>query len=146
MSEQKEKIEQLGFMIGRWKLEYHIPQSPYHVEAKGTGQGRIEVALDGRYMFFDYVSEVASNRTQAHGVFTWDVSNRCYRFWWFESTGNFDAAKGKLLDESTLYMEWDGPCRQTFKKEGDGLVLEMECLDPEKRYVPVMKVVFQREQ
>ncbi|MBU4203201.1 MAG: DUF1579 domain-containing protein [Acidobacteria bacterium] len=90
-------MEKFEFLLGDWNLEYRIPKSPLSEAATGSGSGIFRRALDGRFVYFDYVSLVNEERGSAHGVFGWDGKSEIHRYWWFENSGSF-------LTATTLWL------------------------------------------
>lgn len=146
MSEQQTMIDKLEFMLGKWDLIYQIPQSHISDKREGKGKGTLKKALDGNYVFFDYEVFPTLGPAAAHGIFTWDKGEKCYRYWWFESSGKFLSASGKIENDGTLFLQWDTiSCRQTFtRKSANQLILKMECQNDEDLFVPVLEVSFKR--
>ena len=62
-------IERLGFLLGEWHLDYHIPKSSLAEAGSDTGTGRFARALSDNYVIFDYSTGTGS---AAHGIFAWD--------------------------------------------------------------------------
>jgi hypothetical protein len=147
MPDQKELMERLGFLLGTWELRYRIPKSPMSSAGDGIGRGEMKPALGGRYIFFDYEAETTAGNAIAHGVFAWDSKNKCYRYWWFEDSGAFQAATGKLEADGRLFLDWeDTPLEQTFQAEDpDRILLRMWMLDDGGIETTVLEVDFLRE-
>jgi len=141
-----EVMERLHFLLGEWALEYQIPKSSMSEAMTGSGQGVMRRALHNKYITFDYHCSLGGDTTEAHGIFRWDESRQIYRYWWFESSGAYDTATCKLVDDGTLYMNWHGSVlRQTFKKMSDQEVfLLMELPVSDGSYELVLKVIMKR--
>lgn len=139
-------MEKLEFLIGRWDLDYRIPKSRFSRETAGTGEGTFRRALGSKAILFDYQSLIDGQTGSAHGVFLWDEKACIYRYWWFESSGAYDSASCKLIDEVTLYMNWHGSVlRQTFRKVDDQkIVLHMDEPVSDDKYANVLEVILTR--
>jgi len=142
MEAQMNLMAKFDFLLGSWNLDYTIPKNA------GTGIGTFVRALDDKYVFFDYAtsSETGESGT-AHGIFAWDEKTKLYRYWWFESSGNYEIATCNFVNDETLFMNWnDTLLIQTFKKVGDNkVILSMEHPDSEGEYQPILEVIFTRK-
>ncbi len=140
-------MEKFDFLIGNWDLEYNIPKSTFSEAASGTGTGIFKRALENKYVYFDYFSLIDNKKGQAHAIFAWDEKAEIIRFWWFESSGNFQTATCKFINKDTLFLNWhDTLLRQTFKKIGpDKVVLRMENPDSKGHYELILEVIFTRK-
>ncbi|MDH4223048.1 MAG: DUF1579 family protein, partial [candidate division Zixibacteria bacterium] len=108
-------MEKFDFLLGDWSLEYRVPKSAFSEAATGTGNGTFKRALDDKYVYFDYTSSVNGQEAKAHAIFARDEKTKIYRFWWFESSGNFLTATCNFVNEKTLFMNWhDTLLIQTF--------------------------------
>jgi len=120
-------------MIGDWALEYTVTQQGQTTQTiRGTGSLRF--LFNATYLTFDYrMIEKATDRTiaEAHAIFTWDKQAGRYRYYWFESSGNFHQATGVFEDAQTLALEWEAiNCTQIFRGvSADAMYLEMRCPD-----------------
>ena len=83
----------------------------------------------------------------AHAIFAWDEKSKIYRFWWFESSGNFDKATCNFIDNETLYLTWhDSLLIQTFRKvDSNKVILRMENPTSEGKYELILEVIFTRK-
>jgi hypothetical protein len=121
----------LSFMIGEWALDYTVTQHG-HTTKTMRGIGSLRYLFNATYLTFDYqVLDKATGETiaQAHAIFAWDKKLGRYRYYWFESPGNFLEATGILRDADTLALEWqDIRCTQIFRRvSADAMYLEMQC-------------------
>jgi hypothetical protein len=145
--EDMKMMEKFDFLLGTWKMEYKVPESIFSVGMTGSGTGTFKRALSDKVVFFDYTASFSTgNMAEAHGVFAWDEKWKIHRYWWFENSGNFDAATCRLLDDGLLFMNWRGSVMsQTFHKTGpDTLVLRMFSPDSEGKQKTVMEVILTR--
>jgi hypothetical protein len=120
-------------MIGEWALDYTVTQYGYTTKTM-RGSGSLRYLFNAAYLTFDYqVLEKATGEmiAEAHAVFAWDKKLGQYRYYWFESSGNFYQATGILRDAHTLALEWqDINCTQIFRRVGaDAMYLEMQCAE-----------------
>lgn len=140
-------MEKFQFLLGQWNLEYNIPKSEFSKATTGSGTGEFKKALDDKYVFFDYSTLINEETGSAHGVFVWDEKLKTYRYWWFESSGNFSMATCKFVNDETLFMNWhDTLLIQTFQKiDTDKVVLKMENPDSEGQFKLVLEVIFTRK-
>jgi hypothetical protein len=139
-----EAIQRLGFLLGEWHLEYHIPKSSFAEAGTDKGTGVFKRALGDKYVFFDYVTDTGGG---AHGIFAWDNKADVLRYWWFENSGSFLAATCHFLDDNVLAMNWhDSVLVQTFTKVGaDEVVLHMRSPRAHGEYELVLEVVLTRK-
>jgi len=125
-------IRALSFMIGEWALDYTVTQRGKTAKTiRGTGSLRLlfDAYLTFDYRVFDKASEAKS--AEAHAIFVWDKAAGQYRYYWFESSGNFQQATATLQDADTLALDWrDINCTQIFRRvSADAMYLEMQCPD-----------------
>lgn len=146
MEERLNVMQKLDFLLGDWNLEYRVPKSAFSEAATGAGTGTFKRALDDRYVCFDYSTSLTTGQTGAHGIFGWDEKAKIYRYWWFESSGNFSTATCNFVNDETLFLSWhDTLLIQTFTKEGPNkVILRMEHPDSEGKYELVLEVIFTR--
>jgi hypothetical protein len=139
-------MEKFDFLIGDWNLEYRVPKSKFSEAATGSGSGTFKRALDNKYVYFDYFSSVNGQEGKAHAIFAWDEKAKIYRYWWFESSGNFLTATCNFVSDEILFMNWhDTLLKQTFKKiSKDKVVLRMEHPNSEGEYELILEVIFHR--
>ena len=121
----------LSFMVGEWELDYTVTQHG-HTTKTIRGTGSLRYLFDATYLTFDYqmLEKATGEMTgEAHAIFAWDKKLGQYRYYWFESSGNFLQATGVLRDEHTLALEWqDIKCTQIFRRvSADAMYLEMRC-------------------
>jgi len=140
-------MEKFNFLLGSWNLEYRIPKSQFHEAETGLGLGAFKRALDDKYVFFDYSSTVDEQKGGAHGIFAWDEKTEVYRYWWFESSGNFLTATCNFVNDETLLMNWhDTLLLQSFKKiDSNKVILKMESPNSEGEYELILEVIFTRK-
>ena len=84
-------------------MEYKIPKSIFSNATTGTGVGIFKRALDDKYVYFDYSTLIDGKKGAAHAIFAWDEKSKVYRFWWFESSGNFTKATCNFVNKETLF-------------------------------------------
>ncbi len=137
-------MEKLEFLLGKWDMEYKIPKSSFSEATTGNGYGEFKRALDDKYVFFDYSTLIDNKKGKAHGVFAWDEKLKIYRYWWFESSGNFSTATCNFINDKTLFMNWhDSLLIQTFKKiNKNKIILRMENPNLEEDYELILEVIF----
>lgn len=126
---------------------YNVPKSQFSGGDKGTGKGTFRKALQDKYIIFNYLCKLSSGEGEAQGIFVWDEKENLYRYWWFESSGNFAQATCQFLDDKTLYFNWhNSVLKQTFKKTAtDQVVLHMEHPNTPNGYDLVLEVIFNRK-
>jgi hypothetical protein len=125
----------LSFMIGEWALDYTVTQ---HGQTTKTirGIGSLRYLFNTTYIIFEYQALQKPTHemiAEAHAIFVWDKELGQYRYYWFESSGNFHQATGILRDADTLALEWqDIHCTQIFRRvSADAMYLEMQCPEPD---------------
>ena len=117
MAKQLKKMEKFDFLLGNWNLEYRVPKSRFSEAATGSGTGTFKRALDEKYVYFDYSASLTTGKGAAHGIFAWDEKAKVYRYWWFESSGNFLEATCNFVNDAILFLNWhDTVILQTFTK------------------------------
>jgi hypothetical protein len=147
MEQDTNMMERFDFLIGDWNLEYKIPKSKYSKAITGTGSGTFSRKLSGKYVVFDYSALVGGGpEGQAHAIFAWDSKAKFYKFWWFESSGNFMMATCNFVNKDILFLNWHNSLLiQTFQKiDHDKIVLKMEEPDSEGKHMPILEVLFTR--
>lgn len=147
MQNNNHPISKLDFLLGAWNLEYRAPESILSKEDKGSGTGEFKRILNDKYVSFDYHAKLSSMEASAHAVFAWDEKLKIYRYWWFESSGNFLTASCNFINDDTLSLNWhDSPLIQTFKKESAGkVILQMKYPVSEDKYEIILEVIFTRK-
>jgi hypothetical protein len=140
-------MEKFGFLLGEWEMVYDIPKSDFSDATTGTGYGIFKRALDEKYVVFDYSSLIDGKEGHAHAIFVWDEREEIFRFWWFESSGNYRTATCNFINDDTLLIHWhDTLLIQSFQKTGsDQVMLRMESPDSEGNYRSVLNVVFSKK-
>ncbi|MFQ6069881.1 MAG: hypothetical protein ACE5LC_05065 [Candidatus Aminicenantales bacterium] len=150
MAGQLNMMEKFGFLIGSWSLEYRVPKSAFSEAATGSGAGTIKRAMDDKYVYFDYSASLSSSPAQvgeAHAIFAWDEKAKIYRYWWFESSGNFLTATCNFVNKNTLFLNWhDTLLLQTFTKVSPNkVVLKMEHPIAAGKYELILEVIFTKK-
>jgi hypothetical protein len=147
MLNESNKMDPFEFLIGEWNLVYNIPKSAFGEASKGTGMGKFKRALDDKYVYFDYESYINDQEALAHAIFAWDDKSKIYRFWWFESSGNFSQATCDFIDHDNLYLNWhDSLLIQRFGKiNSNNVILRMEKPLSNGKYELILEVIFKRK-
>ena len=147
MATQLNLMEKFDFLLGSWNLESRVPKSAFSEAATGTGTGTIKRALDDKYVYFDYSASLTIGEGEAHAIFAWDEKAKVYRYWWFESSGNFLTATCNFVNDETLFLNWhDTLLIQTFKKiSPDKVELRMENPDTKGNFDLILEVIFTRK-
>ena len=147
MANEEKPMVKFDFLLGDWDMEYRIPKTALSEAGTGTGKGTFKRYLDDKYVLFDYSCWTNSEKGGAHAIFAWDEKAKFYRFWWFESSGNFSQANCNFLDDKALFMNWhDSLFVQSFRAIAPNrVVLRMEHPTPEGAYELAMEVVFTRK-
>jgi len=140
-------MKKFDFLLGNWNMESKIPKSVFSEATTGTGVGTFKRALADKYVYFDYSSLIDGEKVEAHAIFAWDEKLEHYRFWWFESSGNFTKATCNFVNNETLFLNWhDSLLIQTFRKiSPDKVILKMENPNSEGKYELVLEVIFTRK-
>jgi len=146
LGQEKNMMEKFDFLIGKWNLDYNIPKSVFSEAKTGSGSGTFKRALENKYVYFDYSTVINEQKGQAHAIFGWDEKAKIYRYWWFESSGNFLTATCNFTNDETLFLNWhDSLLIQTFKKiDSNKVILRMENPNVEGKYEIIMEVIFTR--
>ena len=139
MNKEINPIEKFDFLIGKWKLKYNIPN--------GEGTGEFKRILNDKYVSFEYSAKFSKGEGSAQGIFAWDDRSKLYKYWWFESSGNYLSASCNFIDDDTLCMNWhDSLLVQTFKKENPGkVILQMKYPSDENKYDLSLEVIFTKQ-
>ena len=145
-TEIDDKMKMFNSFIGKWELEYKVPESIFSKADKGTGKGEFKRELNNKYVMFNYSSLLTAGKASAHGIFAWDEKIRAYRYWWFEDSGSFMTATCNFINENILFMNWENSLLiQTFAVEGpDDILLSMEYPSSEGKYLPILEVVLRK--
>ena len=146
IAQEKNMMEKFCFLIGEWNLEYKIPKSAFSEATTGSGTGTFKRALENKYVYFDYSTVINEQTGQAHAIFGWDEKAKIYRYWWFESSGNFLTATCNFTNDETLFLNWhDTLLIQTFRKiDPNKVILRMENPNADGKYELIMEVIFTR--
>jgi hypothetical protein len=85
--------------------------------------------------------------SSAHALFAWDEKSKIYRYWWFESSGNYLTASCNFINDNTLCLNWhDSLLAQTFTKEVSGkITLQMKYPVSDAGYEVILEVIFTRK-
>ncbi len=135
-------LDKFEFLLGDWDLEYQIPKSFMSEAGRDTGIGSFTKILQEKYIQFEYSTNSGS---EAKGIFAWDAKINMYRYWWFESSGNFLSATCNFINDSILAMNWHNSLLvQTFAKESSESVLLKMQHPSEDGYDLLMEVIFTR--
>jgi hypothetical protein len=139
-----ESMDRLGFLIGKWKLAYRIPESPFSPARSDNGIGSFRKVLQDQYVIFEYSTDSGG---AAMGIFAWDEKAKIYRYWWFENSGSFMEATCTFIDDKTLCMNWhDSIFTQTFAKDQDDrIILTMQYPSGNNSHLTVLEVILTRE-
>jgi hypothetical protein len=137
-------MNKFDFLLGNWNLEYRIPKSIFSAAGSDSGIGSFKKALNEKYVIFDYWTKSGS---EAKGIFAWDDKVEVYRYWWFESSGNFLTATCNFINDDIIAMNWhDTVLVQTFEKDGpDRVVLKMQYPSAQGGHELVLEVIFTRK-
>ncbi len=152
MAKKVNEMDKFEFLLGNWNLESNVPKSAFSEAGTGAGTGTFKRALDDKYVYFDYTgsfktSEEEEKKGGAHGVFAWDEKAKVYRYWWFESSGNFMEATCNFVNDETLFMSWhDTLIRQTFAKvDVNKVILRMEHPVAQDKFELILEVILTRK-
>lgn len=147
-SDSEDKMKKFDSFIGKWELEYNVPESIFGKADKGNGTGEFKRELNNKYVVFDYSSQLKTGKRSAHGIFARDEKINAYRYWWFEDSGCFMTATCNFVNDKILFMNWENSLFiQTFTVEGPNKIfLSMEYPSSEGKYIPVLEVVLKRIQ
>jgi hypothetical protein len=140
-------MHKFDFLLGEWNLVYLVPKSIFSEAAKGSGTGTFKRALEDKYVYFDYTSNVNAKILHAHAIFGWDEKSKIIRYWWFESSGSFMTASCNFVSDKILFMQWHHSLlMQTFTQvEKDQVVLRMEHPNSDGRYDLVLQVTLNKK-
>jgi len=89
--------------LGNWRTSYKVPKAEWTPEEK-TGTA---VLTDTRVVGGQFVQEKGehSDKTSSILMLTHDAQKKCYRSWWFSSTGQTAEGTGKW-DADAKTMTW----------------------------------------
>jgi hypothetical protein len=99
----------LDLLIGNWLGQEKLYPSPFDPQG-GAAIGRVRnyAALDGFAVIQDYEQERNGRvNFRGHGVFRWDVLEKCYLLHWFDSFGQAPveyrgSLQGRILTLTSL--------------------------------------------
>jgi len=76
-------------LAGTWTAEETLFPSPWDPQGgKASGRFQSRMDLDGFFAIADYAQERGGHPSyRGHGVFGWDVEQKCYTLHWFDSMG-----------------------------------------------------------
>ncbi|MBC8872541.1 MAG: protein kinase [Planctomycetes bacterium] len=95
--------EVLGKFIGTWRTNYRLTKAEWTpVEKTGAADLTCHSVLDGKYV---QERRKHTDNTAGLRLYTYDTQERCYRTWWFSSTGQASEATGKW-DSDTETLTW----------------------------------------
>jgi hypothetical protein len=143
-------MDKFDFLLGTWNLESNVPKSVFSEADTGTGHGTFKKILDDKHVQLDYEGTSDSDpkqKTKARGIFAWDEKQQLYQYFWFESSGAFEQATCKFLDNDTLFLSWhNSNLIQTFTKTGpDQVTLRMEHPIATDKFELVLEVIFTKQ-
>lgn len=142
-----DSMGKFDFLLGVWEMKFRVPKSHFSDKDEGNGEGKFKRFLNDKYVTFDYSAEFSASQASAHGVFSWDVKSKIYRYWWFEDSGSFTEATCNFIDDKTLSFNWHNSLLvQTFNLLDDGrILLEMRYPVSKDDYQIVLEVTFTRK-
>ena len=148
MKEKENMMRKFEFLIGNWHLEYKVPKSVFSEPTTGKGTGTFKRALNNKYVYFDYSYSLTTDDGAAHAIFAWDDKTKIFRFWWFESSGNFTKATCNFVSDNILFLNWDDSLlKQTFKKVNQNkVILRMEHPNSKGEYELILEVILTRKE
>lgn len=95
----------LDQFVGKWKTTYKMGKGEWNLEERlGSAVVTTERTLGTAYI--QQKSE-HSDKTSSMTLITYDVQRKCYRSWWFSSTGQLADATG-TWDVKTKTFTWKG--------------------------------------
>jgi hypothetical protein len=97
--------------LGSWRARYNVPKSEWTPEERtGTAELTASRVIGGQF-----VQENAehSDKTSARSIMTYDAQKKCYRSWWFSSTGQAAESTGKW-DADAKTMVWSSVGEPSF--------------------------------
>ena len=95
--------EVLDKFTGTWRTEYQLPRAEWTpVEKAGAANLTYRRVLGG-----EFVQEQSEHADGTTGLvmYTYDAGRKCYRIWWFSSTGQTSEATGQW-DAGTATFTW----------------------------------------
>ena len=109
--------EVLDRFIGKWRTEYTHRKTEWTPVAKAGGSD----LTFNRVLAGQFVQERGTHddkKTQL-SMYTYDEENKCYRLWWFSSTGQTSESTGEWDAETkTLKWVWIRSAGQNFTMTG----------------------------
>jgi hypothetical protein len=93
----------LDKFVGDWRTTYKCPRSEWTPqETSGSAELNTARVVGGRYI--QEKSEHDDN-TSGSSILTYDEQRKCYRSWWFSSTGQMSESSGQW-DAGSRTMTW----------------------------------------
>jgi hypothetical protein len=90
MPKVTDEHRKLGAFVGTWRGEETLSPSPW--DPKGgtaTADWTAEFGCDGFFLLTHYAQSRGGRVTyRGHGVYGWDVHEKCYSMHWFDSMGD----------------------------------------------------------
>lgn len=93
----------LDQFVGQWQSTYKVPKAEWTPKQK-TGSAQLTTARVVGGRFIQEKSE-HSDKTSGSALLTYDEQRKCYRSWWFSSTGQTCESTGQW-DAETETMTW----------------------------------------
>ena len=81
--------------------------------------------------YFDYSTLIDGKKGTAHAIFAWDEKSKVYKFWWFESSGNFTKATCNFVNKETLFLNWHDEAQKALAVDGQ---VDLDDVDNEEEF------------
>jgi hypothetical protein len=143
-ADEPAEVKNLGRRVGTWKTVTIMKKAAWTPEERTIkGEETIKWILNGTVLQGDAVDQ-HGNRN--HWLMTFDAKAKLYRFWHFDSTGNFPRGetigRSKGKDDFTWTGDWGNGVRNTsnWKMTGNDK-LDWELIARDKEGTIVMHMV-----
>jgi hypothetical protein len=138
------EVKNLDRRVGTWKTVTTLKKAAWTPkEVTITGEETIKWILDRKFLQGDAVDQ---NGVKNHWLMNYDAESKLYRFWHFDSTGNFPRGDAigmrKGPDDLSWTMDWGNGIRSTSSWKMTGKdKLDWELIARDKAGTIVMHMV-----
>lgn len=139
-------------LVGDWSGDEIMHPGPMDPKGgKSKGRYRSRLATSGFTVVQDYEQTVGGKVTfEGHGVFTYDVNENCYLWYWFDSMGFVPCTttKGQFVGNSIVWTNQSpmGHARYTHTfLRGGKCAFKIECSEDGQQWAPMMDGLYTKK-
>jgi hypothetical protein len=128
MPKPTEQHKKLYRFSGNWVGDEKLNPSPWGPGGTRTGRLTGRLDIEGFFVIQDYIQENEGRACyHGHGIFSWDETQKCYAWYWFDSMGFVPPApsRGKWEGDTLMFEHEPGGAdgerrgRYTYRWSGD---------------------------